>query len=105
NGCWGEVAEHVIGTRGTSELAKYTIRGENAWRRRDADNAPYRQEHVDLYDAIRNDKPYNEAFRGAMSSMTAILGRMATYSGKEITMKDALASDIDTLPKSLAWDA
>ena len=40
-----------------------------------------------------------------MSTMTAILGRMATYSGKDITMKDAMASDIDTLPKVLAWDA
>jgi hypothetical protein len=37
--------------------------------------------------------------------MTAILGRMSTYSGKEITMKEALASNIDTMPKSLAWDA
>jgi myo-inositol 2-dehydrogenase/D-chiro-inositol 1-dehydrogenase len=107
NGCWGDVSEHAIGTKGSVDFdgRGYTIRGENAWRRSEKDNAPYKAEHVDLYNAIRNDKPYNEAFYGAMSTMTAILGRMATYSGKEITMKEALASDIDTMPKTLAWDA
>jgi hypothetical protein len=37
--------------------------------------------------------------------MTAILGRMATYSGKEIAWDDAIKSDIDTFPKVLSWDA
>lgn len=104
-GCWGDVSEHAIGTKGSADMGHYVIRGENAWRRRDKDNAPYRQEHVDLYDAIRHDKPHNEAYQGAMSTMTAILGRMATYSGKDITMAEAMASDIDTFPKKLAWDA
>ena len=37
--------------------------------------------------------------------MTAILGRMATYSGKEIQWKDAIESKIDLFPETLAWDA
>ena len=37
--------------------------------------------------------------------MTAILGRMATYSGKEIQWDDAFNSQIDTMPKVLGWDA
>lgn len=40
-----------------------------------------------------------------MSTMTSILGRLATYSGKEVTMKDALASDVSLMPERFAWDA
>jgi hypothetical protein len=42
-------------------------------------------EHDRLFDAIRNDRPHNEAVYGAESTMTAILGRMAAYSGKMVT--------------------
>lgn len=105
NGCWSSVSEHVVGTKGSCEVNKYTIRGDNAWRFRESEPNPYQQEHDDFFAAIRNDKPYNEAERGAMSSMTSILGRLATYSGKVIEMKDALNSSIETMPKTLAWDA
>jgi predicted dehydrogenase len=105
NGCWSNVSEHVVGTKGTCDVSGYTIRGENAWRFREKGRDPYQQEHDDLFRAIRDDKPYNEAEYGAMSSMTAILGRMATYSGKVLEMKDALNSTIETMPKTLAWDA
>ncbi len=43
---------------------------------------PYEQEHYALVEAIRNNLPYNEGHFGATSSFTAVLGRMATYSGK-----------------------
>ena len=43
---------------------------------------PYEQEHYDLLAAIRNNEKYNEGWYGATSSFTAVLGRMATYSGK-----------------------
>ena len=49
-------------------------------------NNAYQAEHDALFDAIRNDKPYNEAEYGATSTMTAILGRMATYSGQDREM-------------------
>ena len=47
-----------------------------------AAKTPTSREHDDLFDAIRNDKPYNEAFYGAHSTLTSVMGRMATYSGK-----------------------
>ena len=37
--------------------------------------------------------------------MTAILGRMATYSGKMVTWEQALGSDINLVPKEYAWNA
>jgi predicted dehydrogenase len=96
-GCWNEVAEYAIGTKGRSELHRHVITGENAWRHQGGGKDAYQQEHDDLFDAIRNDKPFSEAEYGAISSMTAVLGRMATYSGKEISWDAAVASDIDTM--------
>ncbi len=58
----------------------------------------YQVEHDLLFDAIRQDKPYNETQRCAKSAMTAILGRMAAESGKEITYDEALASNIELAP-------
>jgi predicted dehydrogenase len=69
------------------------------------DNNPYVQEHIDLLTAIKDDKPLNEAYYGAVSSMTAVLGRMATYSGMEVKWDDAVKLGPDMFPANLAWDA
>lgn len=104
--CWNNVSEHVVGTKGSCDVSAGVIRGANAWRYRSEKKLnPYQVEHDDLFDAIRNDRPYNEAENGAKSSLTAIMGRMATYSGKEVEWDAALNSTIDTMPKNLAWDA
>jgi predicted dehydrogenase len=106
NGCWSSVSEHAVGTKGTCDVSGYVIRGANPWRAKgELGKNAYQQEHDDLFDAIRNDKPYNEGEYGAHSTMTAILGRMATYSGKVIEWKDAIESQIDLMPKQFAWDA
>lgn len=105
--CSNAISEFAHGTKGTAELS-YTgcqIHGPNAFRFRDKERNPFDQEHVDLVDAIRNNKKYNEGWHGATSSMTAVLGRMATYSGKVVTWDEAVASGPDELPEQLAWDA
>jgi myo-inositol 2-dehydrogenase/D-chiro-inositol 1-dehydrogenase len=107
-GCWDSVSEHVQGTKGLCDVGSFKITYPDASWHFDDQNSkdPYQQEHDDLFAAIRNDKPYNEtAVYGAYSTMTAILGRMATYSGKEIQWDDAFNSQIDTMPKVLGWDA
>ena len=58
-----------------------------------------------LFRAIRQDTPHNEAENGAHSTMTAILGRMATYSGRELSWDEALASEIVLAPAELSWTA
>jgi myo-inositol 2-dehydrogenase / D-chiro-inositol 1-dehydrogenase len=107
-GCWSSVSEHVIGTKGTCDVGGHTITGANAWRlsREDRERGknPYQQEHDDLFAAIRNDKPFNEAVNGAMSSLTAIMGRMATYSGKVIEAKEVLESAHALVPSSYDWN-
>jgi hypothetical protein len=59
---------------------------------------PYVQEHQDLHDAIRNGTPLNDGWHGAKSSMTAVLGRMATYSGEEVTWEQATQSELELAP-------
>jgi predicted dehydrogenase len=105
NGCWSDVSEHCVGTKGSADINAYTIRGENPWRFRDREKNPYQVEHDDLFAAIRNDQPYNEAEYGAHSTMTAIFGRMATYSGKVVEWDAALNSDLNYFPEELSWDA
>jgi myo-inositol 2-dehydrogenase/D-chiro-inositol 1-dehydrogenase len=105
-GCWNSVSEAVVGTKGRSDVNGYKIYGENQWRfQATGAKDPYQQEHDDLFSAIRNNTDHNEAESGATSTMTAILGRMAAYSGKELEYKTALGSEIDLFPKVLAWDA
>ncbi|MDB6154852.1 MAG: oxidoreductase domain protein [Chthoniobacteraceae bacterium] len=103
---WNSVSEHVVGTKGRSDVSGNKILGENQWRYK-AENAkdPYQQEHDDLFKAIRENREYSEIDYGASSTMTAILGRMAAYSGKEIDYEAALNSKISIMPKSFAWDA
>ena len=59
----------------------------------------------DLMAAIQAGQPYNEADWGASSTMTAILGRMAAYSGKVVAWDEAVNSQLDLAPKNLAWNA
>ncbi len=106
-GCWNSVSEHVQGTKGSCDVSGHMIRSSSPWRHKKGDGGdpnPYQVEHDDLFDAIRNNKEYNEAVRGAMSTMTAIMGRMATYSGVEIDWDKALNSKIDLSPSKYEWD-
>lgn len=103
---WSSVSEHVHGTKGTSNVGAGIITGENAWRHRaDKPRDAYQQEHDDLFAAIRGNKPFNEAFFGAISSMISVMGRMATYSGVEVEWDKAINSEIDLMPERFAWDA
>ena len=105
-GCRNEVAEHVHGEKGAGNLNGFLQlygEGGEVFRAKGGKD-PYQKEHDDLFDAIRNDKPYNEAVYGANSTMTSIIGRMATYSGKELKWEDAMKAP-SIMPKSFAFDA
>ena len=111
--CKGEVYEAVQGTKGSwiAERNVFAIRDlkqEVTWRYQAKEgeaNDGHRLEHIPFFDAIRHNKPHNEAERGAKSTLTAIMGRMATYGGQPVTWEEALNSKLDLLPERLAWDA
>ncbi len=103
--CWRSVSEGALGSLGTAHLEErfYQITGKNAveQRLRSGDDG-HQLEHYPLFDAIRKDLPYNEAQAGADATMTAILGRLANYSGQEVTWEDAMASDLKLVPDDIA---
>src|SRR6266853_4238092 len=105
-GCWNSVSEHVVGTKGKCDVSGHKITGTSEpWRyKTEGAKDPYQQEHDDLFTAIRNNTPYSEAEHGADSTMTAIFGRMAAYSGKELEWNAAIESKIELLPKELGFD-
>lgn len=84
--CWNSVSEHVHGTKGSM-----TLHGGGGG---------HQQEHHDLFRELRAGNRPNEGDYGAYSTMTAIMGRMATYSGKMVTWDDALHSEIELAPFS-----
>jgi predicted dehydrogenase len=105
-GCWNRVAEHVVGTKGKAEVNKGRIEaGADEWLWRGPKTNPYQVEHDRLFEAIRNDRPHNEVESGATATMTAIMGRMATYSGKVISWDEALQSELSLAPDRYAFDA
>jgi len=63
-----------------------------------AERNPYQNEWNDLMDAIRNDKPYNEAKRGVEASIVCNMGRMAAHTGQEISYEDNLNSEHEFAP-------
>jgi len=106
--CWNNVSEHIHTTKGIinpgSGVEKFFDDSKGS-RYRGENKNPYQVEHDDLFAAIRNGVDYNEAENGAMSTMTSILGRMCTYSGKEIKMQDALEKGLSIMPKEFGFDA
>src|SRR5579859_8060886 len=77
----GNVSEAVVGTKGKSNCAT-RITGPNEWSFQGGDNKPYVQEHTDLIASIRSGNPLNEAEQVAHSTLTAIMGREAAYTGQ-----------------------
>jgi hypothetical protein len=109
--CWNSVTEHAHGSKGTADISGGRIRvaGESEWRYRaprgERPANPYQVEHDDLFASIRSGSPYNEAEYGAKSTLTSIMGRMATYSGKTVTWDAALNSQLNLGPEVYAFDA
>lgn len=109
-GTWRKVAEEIHGSEGILYLGQGRIanlKGETVWqyrKPRTGDPNPYQVEHDRLHAAIAEDTPLNNAYYGAKSSFTAVLGRMATYSGQEITWKEATESNFSIMPESFDFN-
>ncbi|MCI0332818.1 MAG: Gfo/Idh/MocA family oxidoreductase [Planctomycetes bacterium] len=108
-GCANEVREHAHGTKGTLDIddgsGSLVTTAEGTWRSRAAKVDNHHQEHHDMFAALRRGEIYNEGDYGAESTFTAILGRMATYSGKIVRWDEALATGEDLSPASYDFAA
>jgi predicted dehydrogenase len=99
--CANDVSDHIIGTNGSCQLMKHTIDGPNKWAYRGKNENMYQVEHNELFAAIRAAKTINDGSFMAPSTLMAILGRMATYTGKRVTWEQALNSKENLMPEKL----
>ena len=107
--CYNANTDTVCGTKGVYEgesgSKRHVIRGADAWRWKGTVNNGYQTEHDEMYASIRAGNPLNTGDRFCKTTLAAIMGRMAAYTGKEITWDMALNSQEDTFPKDLKWDS
>lgn len=102
DGTASNVSERIVGTLGVSN-ANTRIWGENEWRWEGDRPNPYMLEHRNLIAAIRNNTPLNETKSVTESTLTGIMGRMASYTGQEVTWDQALNSQESLFPKKLEF--
>lgn len=103
-GCFSLGDTVVHGPLGTAST-RGAITGPNAWQFKGPKESGHAQEHVDLIAALRKAEKMHEGWYGASSSMAAILGRMACYSGQVVRWDDAVAKGPNEMPPTLAFDA
>jgi predicted dehydrogenase len=109
-GTMSKVDELLIGTKGSIQAGAANIvspKGKVLYQfDTKTENNPYQTEHDELFAAIaKGEYKFADAENGAHSTMTSILGRMATYSGQVIEWDKAINSGLDLHPKTYAWDA
>jgi len=111
-GTWSKVGETFQGTKGSIDMndagaaSIVDLEGENIFEyKNETDPNPYQVEHDKLFASIRNNEVISNAENGAKSTMTAILGRMATYSGKMINWDEAMKSEIVLMPPEVDWNS
>jgi myo-inositol 2-dehydrogenase/D-chiro-inositol 1-dehydrogenase len=108
-----DVSNVFHGTKGSCHIGASNVgskivdrEGREIWRLKGSISDAYRQEHKDLVDSIRAGKPIVELRQTADSSLAAVLGRVAAYTGQRVTWKFlSEESKLDLFPKDLAWDA
>jgi predicted dehydrogenase len=107
-GCWGNMSASAVGARGKAVFSERkggltVASGGATWTYRGPENNIYQTEHDELFRAIRAGKPINNGQYMAHSTLLAIMGRMATYTGREITWEMALDSKEDLTPEKYEW--
>lgn len=103
-GCYSDVSDKFMGTKGSADILKFRIEGENPWRFDGDGGNMYVLEHEALFGAIRSAQPINNGVYMARSTMLAILGRMVDYTGEAITWEQAMNSEQSLVPSAYTWD-
>lgn len=100
--CWGDNTDYIMGEKGISHINSWSpphkILGENPWEYVGENPNMYQVEHNELFASIRSGNHKNDGVWMAHSTMHAILGRMAAYSGQAVTWDEALNSQTSLMP-------
>ena len=112
-GAANENSNVVYGSKGTCFIGAMSSgsriidrEGKQTWEMAGSIADAYKQEHKDLIDSIRAGQPIVELRQMADSSMVAVLGRMAAYTGQRVTWDFATKeSKLDLFPENLTWES
>ena len=109
--CANDNSATFYGTKGTAYETSFSPRhrindtnGEVAWKYSGPKKNMYVNEHDQFYQSLRAGKPLNNGERMARSTMVGIMGRMAAYTGQEITWEMAMNSQEKLVPEPLTLD-
>lgn len=107
NGCYNDNSCYVLGTKGRGEVGHRGAKtwGDEEWKYKGPTPNMYQVEHDELFKSIRDGKPINDGDRMVNSTLLGIMGRMAAYTGKNITYEMALNSKEQLVPETPNWDA
>lgn len=96
-GCASDNSDYIIGTKAVARIKAFgpltIVGGGNNWKYAGERPNMYQVEHNELFASIRSGNPLNDGEWMARSTMTAIMGRMAAYTGQELTWEQALNSE------------
>ncbi len=105
--CYSDNTATIFGTKGEAHELGFKgmpfIKGEKSWRYSGERPDMYQVEHDEMFASIRKGEPINNGIRLAHSTLTGIMGRMAAYTGQEITWEQALNSKESLVPADLTW--
>ena len=105
--CKNDMSAHMVGSKGRAQIVErkggINISGAEKWTYTGPENNIYVSEHEVLFAGIRSGKPVNTGEYMAKSTLLAILGRMATYTGQMITWEQAMNSKEDLTPPKYEW--
>ncbi len=109
-GTFNKVDEQIVGTKGTIYCGAMNITdrsGKVVYQfDKTKENNPYQTEHDELFEAIaKGEYKFADADNGARTTMTAILGRLATYTGVVVEFEKALNSGMTIMPTTFDWNA
>ncbi|MBI4906408.1 MAG: Gfo/Idh/MocA family oxidoreductase [Acidobacteria bacterium] len=105
-GCYNENSDYILGSKGQITIGrgpKPRITGQTEWTFDGQTNDMYQAEHDELFASIRRGKPVNDGEWMTTSTMLAIMGRMAAYTGQQITWDQAMQSQEVLFPANLSW--
>jgi len=105
--CYGENSDYLMGSHGVGTIKGWNdpvITGKDSWRYRGPKSDMYQVEHDELFASIRSGQPINDGIWMAHSTLMAIMGRTAAYTGREISWEEALNSEEKLVPDNLTWD-
>jgi len=107
SGCYNQNSDFLMGATGQGVIDGWTsvyIKGPQAWKFRGQSNDMYQQEHNALFASIRSGQPVNDGAWEAQSTLVAIMGRMAAYTGQEVTWEMMQQSQERLVPEKLEWN-